>query len=234
MAVSARHRNQKVGTALLTAGEQHARAQGARFLQVKTVAETSPSPEYAQTRRFYLARGFVPLEVFPTLWDPWNPALQLVKTLDAACRAADRRSRRRRRLPLHFQQRSVDLRPARCGRCPDRHRGLREVWIVEGADSHEDEVRPRLGLAEERRSARRTEPPMDLVPAVRDASIIAGLSDHGERFPAEAGIDRSAPGAEILAVPAPAYACHNGRLGALPVDCPTEASSGDYWRRAHV
>lgn len=83
MAVSARHRNQKVGTALLAVAEQHARAQGARFLQVKTVAEASPSPAYAQTRRFYLARGFVPLEVFPTLWDPWNPALQLVKALDA-------------------------------------------------------------------------------------------------------------------------------------------------------
>jgi GNAT superfamily N-acetyltransferase len=84
MAVSAQHRNRAVGTALLAAAEQHARAQGVEFLQVKTIAETSPSPEYAQTRRFYLARGFVPMEVFPTLWDPWNPALQLVKALKTA------------------------------------------------------------------------------------------------------------------------------------------------------
>jgi GNAT superfamily N-acetyltransferase len=84
MAVSALHRNLKVGTALLAAAEEHARAQGVDFLQVKTVAETSPSSEYAQTRRFYLARGFVPMEVFPTLWDPWNPALQLVKVLKAS------------------------------------------------------------------------------------------------------------------------------------------------------
>ena len=28
-------------------------------------------------------KGFVPLEVFPSLWDPWNPALQLVKAIDA-------------------------------------------------------------------------------------------------------------------------------------------------------
>ena len=84
MAVSSRHRNAGVGTRLLAVAEQHARAHGARFLQVKTVAESSPSPEYAQTRRFYLARGFVPLEVFPALWDPWNPALQLVKALRAA------------------------------------------------------------------------------------------------------------------------------------------------------
>jgi len=82
MAVSDRHRNRKVGTTLLAAAERHAREQGARFLQVKTVAEASASQAYAETRRFYLARGFVPLEVFPMLWDPWNPALQLVKALD--------------------------------------------------------------------------------------------------------------------------------------------------------
>ena len=84
MAVEAAHRNRKVGSLLLATAEQYVREQGAAFLQVKTVAETSPSPEYAETRRFYLARGFVPLEVFPTLWDPWNPALQLIKTLNAA------------------------------------------------------------------------------------------------------------------------------------------------------
>jgi GNAT superfamily N-acetyltransferase len=84
MAVSAQHRNQMVGTKLLAAAERQARTQGVTFLQVKTVAESSPSPEYAQTRRFYLARGFVPLEVFPSLWDTWNPALQLVKALKAA------------------------------------------------------------------------------------------------------------------------------------------------------
>lgn len=84
MAVAAGSRNKRVGTALLERAEQYVTSQGARFLQVKTVADTSPSPEYAQTRQFYLAKGFTPLEVFPTLWDPWNPALQLVKALDAA------------------------------------------------------------------------------------------------------------------------------------------------------
>lgn len=81
VAVSADNRNKRVGTALLERAEQYVRSQGARFLQVKTVAATSPCPEYAQTRQFYLARDFTPLEVFPTLWDPRNPALQLVKTL---------------------------------------------------------------------------------------------------------------------------------------------------------
>jgi GNAT superfamily N-acetyltransferase len=84
MAVSAQHRNRKVGTALLATAERYARAHGVGFLQVKTVAETAPSPEYAETRRFYAAKGFAPVEVFPTLWDPWNPALQLIKCLDPA------------------------------------------------------------------------------------------------------------------------------------------------------
>jgi GNAT superfamily N-acetyltransferase len=84
MAVSAEHRNRGIGSRLLDAAEQHVRTHDGKFLQVKTVADTSPSPEYAQTRQFYLAKGFLPLEVFPTLWDPWNPALQLVKQLNAA------------------------------------------------------------------------------------------------------------------------------------------------------
>lgn len=53
----------------LTAIDRHARA-------------TSPDPNYAQTRRFYERLGFAPLDVFPTLWSPRNPCLQMVKVLD--------------------------------------------------------------------------------------------------------------------------------------------------------
>ena len=84
LAVSAECRNAGVGSALLTHAERYAAQEGVLFLQVKTVAESSPSAEYAQTRKFYEAKGFVAMEVFPALWDPWNPALQLVKSLDAA------------------------------------------------------------------------------------------------------------------------------------------------------
>lgn len=83
IAVAARHRNVGIGSALLAHAELFARGQGARFMQVKTVAHASPSPEYAETRKFYEARGFTPLEIFPELWNPRNPALQLVKLLDA-------------------------------------------------------------------------------------------------------------------------------------------------------
>jgi GNAT superfamily N-acetyltransferase len=82
IAVAADSRNGGIGTALLKRAERYAVDQGARFLQVKTVAHTSPSPEYAETRKFYEAKGFNALEIFPNLWHPRNPALQLVKVLD--------------------------------------------------------------------------------------------------------------------------------------------------------
>jgi GNAT superfamily N-acetyltransferase len=82
--VRASHRNQGVGSALLGHAESWLRAKGVQFLQIKTVAATSASQAYAQTREFYRARGYTPLEVFPTLWNPRNPALQLVKGLTAA------------------------------------------------------------------------------------------------------------------------------------------------------
>jgi len=81
IAVAAANRNAGVGSALMAHAERFVKSQGARFLQVKTVADTSPSAEYAETRKFYSARGFTPLEVFPELWDPHNPALQLIKLL---------------------------------------------------------------------------------------------------------------------------------------------------------
>ncbi|HVK31498.1 MAG TPA: GNAT family N-acetyltransferase [Burkholderiaceae bacterium] len=84
IAVRASHRNQGVGSALLGHAESWLRAKGVQFLQIKTVAATSASQAYAQTREFYQAKGYTPLEVFPTLWNPRNPALQLVKVLTAA------------------------------------------------------------------------------------------------------------------------------------------------------
>lgn len=83
MAIDAGARGQGLGSRLLAHAEQWLAARGVEFLQVKTVAATSPSVEYAQTRRFYEARGFTPLEIFPALWDAHNPALQCIKRLKA-------------------------------------------------------------------------------------------------------------------------------------------------------
>jgi len=52
---------------------------GVEYLQVKTLADTVEYEPYARTRAFYSACGFRPLQVFPDLWDPENPALQVVK-----------------------------------------------------------------------------------------------------------------------------------------------------------
>lgn len=38
-----------------------------------------PSREYGETREFYRALGYVPVEFFPQLWDTNLPVLQLAK-----------------------------------------------------------------------------------------------------------------------------------------------------------
>lgn len=84
MAVHASCRGSGIGTSLIEHSQVWLCQRGVKFLQVKTVASTSNSAEYAETRKFYEAMGFTPVEVFPELWDPWNPALQMIKSLNAA------------------------------------------------------------------------------------------------------------------------------------------------------
>ena len=81
IAVQAAHRGQGMGAALHQRVEQWLCSQDAQLLQVKTLAATHPSPEYAETRKFYRALGYIEQEVFPELWGPALPVLQLVKVL---------------------------------------------------------------------------------------------------------------------------------------------------------
>ncbi len=81
LAVLREHHRHGIGRKLLAQVEDWLRRDGVRFLQVKTVAPTAKSEHYDHTRRFYEAMGFMPLEIFPTLWDPRNPALLMIKTL---------------------------------------------------------------------------------------------------------------------------------------------------------
>ena len=69
-----------VGKALFAAAKQRAQELGYSFLQVKTV-QMGKYPEYDATNRFYLALGFCEFEVFPTLWDEWNPCQIYVMSL---------------------------------------------------------------------------------------------------------------------------------------------------------
>ena len=78
MGVARERHGRGIGTALLAAAETTLGAAGVELLQVKTLGPSRASEEYAATRRFYEARGFVPLEEFRELW-PGNPCLLLVK-----------------------------------------------------------------------------------------------------------------------------------------------------------
>lgn len=50
----------------------------------KCHADSHPSAAYGETRRFYAALGYQPLEVFPALWAPHLPVLQMIKVLAAS------------------------------------------------------------------------------------------------------------------------------------------------------
>ena len=73
------HHRRGIGRLLVQTCENFCRTHGMEFLTVKTLAATHPDPYYAQTRQFYEAVGFKPLEVFPLLWDENNPCLLMAK-----------------------------------------------------------------------------------------------------------------------------------------------------------
>jgi XTP/dITP diphosphohydrolase len=89
IAIRAEHHRAGVGEHLLAAIEAHLRKKATRFLTVKTLAPSAGDRLYARTHRFYAAQGFVPLEVFPTLWNEENPCLLMAKTLRTPRRFAD-------------------------------------------------------------------------------------------------------------------------------------------------
>lgn len=68
-----------IGTKLQHEAEEFAKEKY-EFMQVKTVDEGHYT-EYNQTVAFYKSVGFKKMEVFPTLWDEWNPCLILIKKL---------------------------------------------------------------------------------------------------------------------------------------------------------
>lgn len=81
IAIKPAHHRAGIGARLIRAVEDHLRETATRTLTVKTLAPSAGDLGYARTHRFYAAQGFLPLEVFPTLWGPENPCLLLAKTL---------------------------------------------------------------------------------------------------------------------------------------------------------
>jgi coenzyme F420-0:L-glutamate ligase/coenzyme F420-1:gamma-L-glutamate ligase len=79
MGVRRDHQRSGIGRALVAEAETWCRANGVRYLQVKTLGPSRPSRGYEATRAFYEALGFVSLEELHGLWGDDNPALLLVK-----------------------------------------------------------------------------------------------------------------------------------------------------------
>jgi XTP/dITP diphosphohydrolase len=91
IAVRPTHHRAGIGARLLAAIEGHLNGTATRVLTVKTLAPTAGDPLYARTHRFYAAQGFVPLEIFPTLWNAENPCLLMAKTLRTPRTFTDRK-----------------------------------------------------------------------------------------------------------------------------------------------
>lgn len=74
-------RGKGCGRQLVEYAARSLKEEGVRWLTVKTLAASHPDPHYAETRRFYEASGFDPLEVFTDLWDEDTPCLMMMKPI---------------------------------------------------------------------------------------------------------------------------------------------------------
>lgn len=81
MAILPDYHRRGIGRQMLNHVEDHLARTGVEFLQVKTLSAKHPDEGYEKTRPFYLSYGFRPLEEFPNLWGPGNPALQMIKAV---------------------------------------------------------------------------------------------------------------------------------------------------------
>ena len=61
--------------------EAVARAEGRRFVQVKTQGPSAAYEPYERTRRFYEALDYAAIEELDVGWGPENPTLIMVKSV---------------------------------------------------------------------------------------------------------------------------------------------------------
>ena len=80
MGVLQEYHRKGTGRALLEKAKEAAVRMGYSFMQVKTV-QMGRYEDYDRTNRFYLSLGFKEFEVFPLLWDEWNPCQIYVMSL---------------------------------------------------------------------------------------------------------------------------------------------------------
>ena len=82
-AVAADHRGAGLGTRLVDHVLDELSADGVQIVEVKTLDPSADYPPYDATRAFWLARGFVQLDMIDPLpgWPPGNPAAILAVAL---------------------------------------------------------------------------------------------------------------------------------------------------------
>lgn len=77
------HHRQGIGRRLVAAAAADCRARGLKTLTVQTVGPSHPDLNYAKTRAFYAAVGFVPVREEIDAWGPGTPRLTLAMALDS-------------------------------------------------------------------------------------------------------------------------------------------------------
>lgn len=80
MGIKKKFHRQGAATQLNEEYEKLAKELGCTYSQVKTV-QSGRYKEYDITNDFYTSVGYKELEVFPTLWDEWNPCQIYIKYL---------------------------------------------------------------------------------------------------------------------------------------------------------
>ena len=69
-----------IGRKLFMKAKEKATKDGFSFIQVNTV-QMGQYDNYDNTNKFYISLGFKEFEIFPTLWDEWNPCQVYVMAL---------------------------------------------------------------------------------------------------------------------------------------------------------
>ena len=78
MGVLKEYHRKGIGKDLFECAKKVISQKGYSFIQVKTI-QMGKHEDYDKTNRFYQTLGFKEFEVFPTLWDEWNPCQVYVK-----------------------------------------------------------------------------------------------------------------------------------------------------------
>lgn len=72
MGVLKEYHRKGIGQSLFEYVKKEIHKKGYSFIQVKTV-QMGKYENYDKTNKFYLSLGFKEFEIFPDLWDKWNP-----------------------------------------------------------------------------------------------------------------------------------------------------------------